>query len=172
MQIEVAERRLGLLVQFIQNRDVAPQRLLVAVEFDADAVDLRGHVAELFGEPPQAQFHRREQASEEAAVLERGGIETARLGQDVRQQFACGPELPVLGLGEDPVGELDDRTLRAIAEGHDARPVGDVDLRLIRVTAVASTMTAGTLMVSLIALLLLKNSPRGATWCRGEAPAR
>ena len=40
------------------------------------------------------------------------------------------PELPVLGLGKDAVGELDDRTLRTIAECDDARPVGDVDLGL------------------------------------------
>jgi hypothetical protein len=130
MQIQIAERRFGLLMQLVQDRDVAPQRLLVAVELDADAVDLRGDVAELLGEPPQPRSIGGEQAGEKAAILERGRIAPARLGKNVRQQFAGGPELPVLGLGQDPVGELDHRTLRAIAEGHDARPVGDVDLGL------------------------------------------
>ena len=41
---------------------------------------------------------------------------------------------------------------------------------LIRVTAVASTMTAGTLMVSLIARSLLKgSSPRGNMVSRGRS---
>jgi hypothetical protein len=31
-----------------------------------------------------------------------------------------GPEFPILRLGENPVGEFDDRTLRAIAECYDA----------------------------------------------------
>ena len=111
MRIEIAERGLGLLVQFVENRDVAPQRLLVAVEFDADAVDLRGDVAELLGEPPQPRFHGGEHARQKIAVLERGGVETARLGQDVREQFAGRSQLTVLGLGKDAVSELDDRTL-------------------------------------------------------------
>ena len=130
MRIEIAERRFGLLMQLVQDRDVAPQRLLVAVELDADAVDLRGDVAELLGEPPQPRFHGGEQAGEKAAILERGRIEPARLGKNVRQQFAGGPELPVLGLGQDPVGELDHRALRAVTKGDDARPVRDVDLGL------------------------------------------
>jgi hypothetical protein len=40
------------------------------------------------------------------------------------------------------------------------------------VTAEASTMTAGTLMVSLIALPLLKGASPRATWCRGRDLAR
>src|SRR5229473_5530140 len=107
-------------MKFIQKSDVAPQGFLVAVELDADAVDLRSNVAELFGKPPQSGLHGGKQASEKAAVLERGGIEPARLAKDVRQEFAGGPDLSILRLGQNPVGEFDHRTLRAIAECHDA----------------------------------------------------
>src|ERR1700730_7940862 len=107
-------------MEFIEKGDVAPQGLLVAVELDANAVDLRSHVAELFGKPPQARLHGGKQASEKAAVLERGGIEPARLAKDVRQEFAGGPDLSILRLGENPVGEFDHRTLRAVAECYDA----------------------------------------------------
>ena len=67
--VELADRVLGLLVQFVEHGDVAPQRFLVAVEFEADPVDLRGDVAELFGEPPQPRFHDENRRVEEAAVL-------------------------------------------------------------------------------------------------------
>jgi hypothetical protein len=49
MRVEIAKRRFGLLVEFVQDGDVAAERFFVAVEFDANAVDLRGDVAELFG---------------------------------------------------------------------------------------------------------------------------
>jgi hypothetical protein len=71
-------------MEFVQQGDVAAQSFLVAVEFDADAVDLRSDVAELLAEPPQPRLDRGEQAGEEAAVLERGRIEPARLGKNVR----------------------------------------------------------------------------------------
>jgi hypothetical protein len=94
--------------------------LLVAVEFDADAVDLEGNVAELFGEAPQTRLQGGKQPREKVAVLEGGGIEPTRLGKDIRQQFAGSPEFPILRLGENAVGELDHRTLRAVAERDDA----------------------------------------------------
>jgi hypothetical protein len=51
------------------KRDIAAQRLLVAVERDRDAVDLRGDVVELFFEAAQASFDRGEQAGYKTGIL-------------------------------------------------------------------------------------------------------
>ena len=118
--VERTERYLGLFVEIVEQGDVAAQDFLVAVEFDADAVDLRGNVPELLGKAPQPRFRGREQAADEATSLERCGIESARLAQDVGQELARCPELPILRLGEDAVGELDNRTLGALAERDNA----------------------------------------------------
>jgi hypothetical protein len=141
-------------MEFIKQGDVAPQGLLVAVEFDANAVDLQSNVAELFGKSPQSRLHGGKQASEKVVVLERGGIEPARLGKDIRQEFAGAPDLPILRLGENPVGEFDHRTLRAVAERYDARTVRNVDLGLDARDSGGSATTVGTLMVSLTAFIL------------------
>ena len=57
-------------------------------------------------------------------------LDQALTGNTVNPSLAGGTDFAVLGLGENSVGEFDHRTLRAIAEGHDARAVGNVDFGL------------------------------------------
>jgi len=62
VSIEPGNRRFGLLVQVVEQRKIAAQRLLVAVELKGDAVDLRGNVIELLGEaaePASAEENKR-----------------------------------------------------------------------------------------------------------------
>ena len=75
-------------MQVVEHGDVAPQRVLVAVEFEADAVDLPGHVLELFLEAFEPRLERAEQAAQEPLVLERGRIEVLGLEDDVGQELA------------------------------------------------------------------------------------
>jgi len=44
-------------VQLVEQHNVAAQGLLVAIERDRDAVDLRGDVVELFFEAAEAPFN-------------------------------------------------------------------------------------------------------------------
>jgi hypothetical protein len=96
-------------VQIVEQRNVAPQRLLVAIELDANAVDLRGHVVTLVGKAPHPRFDRGEPPRQQAAVLQGGWVEPTRPFENIRQQLAGRADVAVLRLGQDTVGEFDHR---------------------------------------------------------------
>jgi len=56
VSVQPGNRRFGLVVQIVEQCQVAAQRFLVAVELDGDPVDLRGDVVELFGEAAQTRL--------------------------------------------------------------------------------------------------------------------
>ncbi len=67
--VELDDRFLGLLVQIVEHGDVAPQRILVAVELQADTVDLPGNVLVFFLEAFKPRLEGAEQAAQEAPGL-------------------------------------------------------------------------------------------------------
>src|SRR5262249_40550032 len=83
--VEPGYRQFGLLMEIVEQGKVASQRLLVAVELDGDAVDLRGHVVELFGEAAQARRGRGEQTADKIPIPEARRIKAARLAENVRE---------------------------------------------------------------------------------------
>jgi hypothetical protein len=106
VSIEPGNRRFGLLVQVVEQRKIAAQRLLVAVDLDGDAVNLRGNVVELFRKAAHPRLGRREQTADKICVLQARRVETPRLPEHIRQQFAGVSEFTVLRLGKVPVGEF------------------------------------------------------------------
>jgi hypothetical protein len=88
-------------VQIVEQRNVAPQRLLVAIELDANAVDLRGHVVTLVGKAPHPRFDRGEPPRQQAAVLQGGWVEPTRPFENIRQQLAGRADVAVLRLGQE-----------------------------------------------------------------------
>jgi hypothetical protein len=75
MRIQAGKRSLGLLVEFVKEGDVAAQDFLVAIELQADAVDLVGYVD---------------------LGLDAG--DSGRIGHDRRQRFAHRVHLSLLGV--------------------------------------------------------------------------
>ena len=69
MSVELGDRRFGLFVELVKQRDVTVQRLLVAIERDGNAVDLRGDVVELLFKAAEASLNGGEQTSYEIGIL-------------------------------------------------------------------------------------------------------
>ena len=90
----------GLLVQVVEHRDIAAERILVAVELEADTVDLRDSPRTAL-EAFDPRLQRAEQTAEEPLLLERGRIEVLGLEEDVGEQFAGLADILVAHLSED-----------------------------------------------------------------------
>jgi hypothetical protein len=83
MSVELGDRRFGLFVQVVEQRNVPAQRLLVTIELDGDAVDLRGDIVELLGEPAQTPLGRGEQTTDETGVPQACRVEATRLAENI-----------------------------------------------------------------------------------------
>ena len=125
--IEPHDRLLGLVVEVIEDGDIAPQRVLVAVGLQPDAVDLGRHVLELFLETLEPGLERAEQPAKEAFFLERCRIEVLGLEDDVGEQLPGIAEILVAHLAQDLVGVVGDRLLGAVAVDGNRGAVADVD---------------------------------------------
>ena len=132
MRLEHLDRALGLLVQAVEQRDVARERILVSLEVDGDALDLPRHRLEPADEAAQPALVGLNETHEEAAAAQCGGIQPARLLDDVEQQLARVPHLLVTGLRQHLVGKGDDVALGLVAERGELRAVGEIDPRLDR----------------------------------------
>ena len=129
MRFEEGDGAPRLLVQVVEQGDVAAEQVLVLVELDDDRLDLRRHVLEAADEALQAPLGARDEALDDAGVLQVARVEPARLVDDVEQKLSGPAHLLVAGLREHAVGERGHVTLRLVAEARDHGTVGEVDLR-------------------------------------------
>ena len=125
--IELHDGLLGFLMQVVQKRDITTQDILMAIKLETDAIDLAGHVLELFLETLQLRPERGEHPRQETLVLKRGRIELLRLDDDIGQKLADFAEIAIAHLAQDAVGIVGNGLLGTVAIDGNAGAVGQVD---------------------------------------------